>query len=361
MLKRGYKAALILLLAMVMLLAGCGGKKDPKEALSSAAVQAMNMESYVTSNQIKIADLSYTSADSSSATAAQMGAVFSLLKNAEINIEAIYQQDPMQMELSLEVKLTGDMSTTITIPMVITQDKLYIKVPSIPFLALPDTVVGKFLVMDMQELIEQSGQEFNPEMMNNPDKSKKLMGEISGAVFEEYDETTYFKNIDPKDAQLPESVSAKQVVQFAVTNDNIKEALEILIHKVAPKVLDIIDKEEYRSMAGVKPEEIDEARKALQEGDQAEISQVLDDMLQHLTVHEFTLNTAIDKKDYPAYQDVNMDIEINDPATNDKVRLALEFNSTFSKINEKQDFKIGIPTDTITMEQFQQEMGGMGY
>lgn len=360
MLGRNFKTAFILLFTLALVLTGCASKKDPKEALSSAAVQALSMESYVMSNQIKVVDLSYTSEDSSSPTAAQVGAVFSILKDAEININGIYQQDPMQSEITLEVKLTGDMSTTIKVPMVVTQDKLYIKIPSIPFLALPDTVVGKFLVMDMQEMIEQSGQEFSPEMFD-PNKSKKLTGEISSAVFAEYDEATYFKNIDPKDAELPEDISAKQVVQFSVTNDNIKPALEILIHKVAPKLLDIIEKEEYRSLTGVTPEQIEEMRTELQEGDQSETGAALDEMLKDLSVHELTLNTAIDKKDYPVYQDANIDLELNDPSTKDKVRLALQFNSSFSKINEKQTFEIGIPTDTITMEQFEQEMGGLGY
>ncbi len=360
MLVRSYKAAFILLFTLVLVLTGCAGKKDPKEALSSAAVQALSMESYVMDNQIKIVDLSYTSDDSSSYTAAQVGAVFSILKDAEINISGIYQQDPMQSELTLEIKLTGDMSTTIKVPMVVTEDKLYIKIPSIPFLPLPDTVVGKFLVMDMQEMIEQSGQEFNPEMFD-PNKSKKLTGEITGAVFAEYDEATYFKNVDPKDAGLPEGISAKQVVQFSVTNDNVKPALEILIHKVTPKLLDIIEKEEYRSLIGVTPEQIEEARTGLQEENQSEIGAALDEMLEYLSVHELTLNTAIDKKDYPVYQDANIDLEFNDPSTKDTVRLALQFNSSFSKINEKQTFEIGIPTDTITMEQFEQEMGGLGY
>lgn len=360
MLGKKFKASIILLFTLILVLTGCAGKKDPKDALTSSAIQALSMESYVMNNQIKIADLSYTSDDTSSYTAAQVGAVFSLLKNAEINMSGIYQQDPMQSELTLEVKLVGDVSTTVNIPLVVTQNEIYIKIPSIPFLPLPDTVVGKFLVMDMQEMLEQSGQGFTPEMLD-PSKSKKLTGELSGAVFSEYDEATYFKDIDPKDAGLPEDISAKQVVQFTVTNENVKQALEILIQKVAPKVVDIIEKEEYRSLVGLTPEQIEQIKSGLQEKNKGETDTALNEMLKHLSVNELTLNTALDKKDYPVYQDANVDLEFNDPSTGDSVRLALEYTSSISKINEKQVFEIGIPTDTITMEQFEQEMGGMGY
>lgn len=354
-----FKAGIILLFTLVLMLTGCIGKKDPKDALTSSAIQALSMKSYVVNNQIKIADLSYTSDDASSYTAAQVGAVFSLLKDAEININGIYQADPMQSELTLEVKLTGDMTTTVKIPLVVTQNEMYIKIPSIPFLPLPDTVVGKFLVMDMQEMLEQSGQKFTPEMLD-PGKSKKLTGELSGALFSEYDEATYFKEIDPKDAGLPEGISARQVVQFTITNENVKQALEILIQKVVPKVVNIIEKEEYRSLVGLTPEQVERLKSDLQER-KGDADTALNEMLKHLSVNELTLNTALDKKYYPVYQDANVDLEFNDPSTGDSVRLALEYSSSISKINEKQVFEIGIPTDTITMEQFEQEMGGMGY
>lgn len=84
-------------------------------------------------------------------------------------------------------------------------------------------------------------------------------------------------------------------------------------------------------------------------------------MKDYLKINTFTVNTAIDKDNYPSYTDMNMDVEINDPETNQKMKLALQAKSTFSKINEKPAFTIGIPTDTITMEQFEEEMGGLGY
>ncbi|USB33348.1 DUF6612 family protein [Paenibacillus sp. YPG26] len=346
---------LTLLLSVVLVLSGCSSKKDPKEALQGAAANALKMDSYVLKNEIKIKDLSVNMAQSNE----QVGSVVNMLKDAEININQIYQKAPMQTESTLEIKLKGDVATTITIPFVLTKEKMYVKIPKVPFFPIPDSIVGKFLVLDFKELAEQSGNEFNVNSLD-PAKSQKLGLEIANAVFAEYDSAKYFKDVDSKDAALPEGFNAKQVVQFNITNDNVKEAVTIFVNKALPKILDIISKDEYRELLQLTKEEIDQAKKDIQSGSQAELNKAIDDMKNHLKINQFTVNTAIDKNDFPAYQNLNTNLEINNPDTKDNVKVAVEAKSTFTKINEKQNFVIGIPTDVITMDELQQQFGAAG-
>ncbi|MGG6312900.1 hypothetical protein [Paenibacillus macerans] len=355
--KRIWSSVLLVMLSVVLVLSGCSRTKEPKEALSGAAVKALEMKSYVLQNQIKILDLSVSAGEAESP---EVGAVLSMLKNAEINIRQIYQKDPMQAEATLEIKLTGDMATTLTIPFVMTPEKMYVKIPSIPFLPMPETAVGKFLVLDMKELAEQSGGEFNPDMFDS-EKTQKLSAELMAALFAEYNSETYFKNLDPKEAALPEGFKAKQVVQFAITNDNVKDAATILINQALPKMLDIIGKEEYRSMLQLAPEDIEQVKKDLQSGSQDDLGKALDELKSHLQIHQFTVDTAIDDNNYPAYYDINANVEINDPDTQENVKLAVQMTSHFSQINEKPAFEIGIPTDTMTLDELQQEMSNFGY
>ncbi|MNS07825.1 hypothetical protein D3C72_392770 [compost metagenome] len=346
---------LTLLLSVVLVLSGCSSKKDPKEALQGAATNALKMDSYVLKNEIKIKDLSVNMAQNNE----QVGSVVNMLKDAEINISQIYQKDPMQTEATLEIKLKGDVATTITIPFVLTKEKMYVKIPKVPFFPIPDSVVGKFLVLDFKELAAQSGNEVKLDTIDL-NKSQKFASEVANAVFAEYDSAKYFKDVDTKDAALPDGFSAKQVVQFNVTNDNVKDAVTIFVNKALPKILDIISKDEYREMFQVTKEDIDQAKKEIQSGSQAELSKGIDEMKNHLKINQFTVNTAIDKNDFPAYQNVNANVEINDPDTKDNVKIAIEAKSTFTNINEKQKFVIGIPTNTITMDELQKEFGAAG-
>lgn len=347
---------LTLLLAMTVVLSGCGSKQNPKEAIQSAAGNAMKMTSYEMKSKVVIEDLNISAPDLVDDTSA--GVVMSMLKNAELTVEGVHQADPMQTELTLGLNLKGDMAMTFTIPMVMTKEKLYIKVPNIPMLPIPETVVGKYVELDLKEIAAEEGSNFNLDSLDT-EKTQKLTNEISNALFAEYDEAKYFKDIAVKDANLPEGVEANQVVQFYVTNDNVKEAITILVEKVLPNILTIVDKEEYRNMLGLTAEDIQEAKDQLKTADKDEFNKGLEELKSSLKINTFNMNTAINKKDFPSYQDVVMNVEVNDPETKQDMKLSLKGSSQYSKINEKQTFEIGIPSgdDVLTMEQFQAEMG----
>lgn len=327
-------------------MSGCSTAKEPKEALQSSAIKAMAMDSYELKTQLKINDFSFDFSESEEATA-----IFQMLKDAELNITQIYRKDPMQTEVTLEVLLKGDVATTITIPMVITTEKMFIKIPNIPFFPLPQEAVGKYLVLDFKELSEMTGEEVDFGLANT-DKSQKLVAEITNVILDKYDSEKYFKNVNAKDITLPEGYKAKQVVQFNVTNDTFGEAIKIFVNEALPQVFDILNKEEYRDTLGVTGDELVELKKQLADTDQTELNEGIEEMKKYLTIHHLTLNTAIDKKDYPSYQNVNMELEFNEPDTAESFKISLEASSTYSKINEEPAFT-GIPTDIITIDELQ--------
>ncbi|MDO7908693.1 hypothetical protein Q5741_20100 [Paenibacillus sp. JX-17] len=351
-----YTAAMLALLLTVMVaLAGCGAKQqEPKEAVKSAAANATKMTSYAMKSKFTLDNLSIVMKNESENAA--IGNAMSYLKNAELTVDGVYQADPMQTEMTMNLALKGDMAMTFTVPMVMTKEKLFVKIPNIPMLPMPEKIVGKFLEMDLKELAEESGTEFSPDSLDQA-KMQQLSTDVINAILAEYDQTKYFKNIKPSDAGLPEGVDAKQVVQFSVDNSNVKEAVTIFVNKSMPKVLDVLSKPEYRDMLQIKQEDLDEAKKELQSTDQSELNKTLNEMKDHLKVNKFNINMAMNKDNYPVYQNIKTDVEVQDEEMN--VKVAFTGSSQYSKINEKQDFKIGIPTgdQVITMEQLQQETG----
>ncbi|MCL6606179.1 MAG: hypothetical protein K6T94_25210 [Paenibacillus sp.] len=357
--KWGLSAAALLLTAAVILPA-CSSKQEPKEALKAAATKATTMTSYEMKSKFVINNL--TIDEGSAESEAMTTQVLSMLKNAEIMVDGVYQADPMQTEATMVLNLKGDMAMSFTVPMVVTPEKVFIKIPSIPFFPLPETLVGKFLELDMKELAEQGGTEFSPATIDTQ-KAQKLSNEVVDTLMAEYDETKYFKNIDPKDAKLPEGVDAKQVVQFQVTNDNIKEAITILVNDALPKIIDIVGKEEYKDMLQIDAADLAKAKEELQSGEaRTELDKGLADLGKYLTINQFQFNTAINKDDFPVYQDLVMDIKVTDPDKGTNVGLSMTGSNQYSKINEKPAFKIGIPQgdDVVSMEELQEQFGVMG-
>ncbi|WP_150275753.1 hypothetical protein [Paenibacillus tepidiphilus] len=360
--KWGLSAAALLLTAAVIL-PGCANKQEPpKEALQSAAAKVTELTSYEMQSKLTINNLSIEAPSGGAAAGdSYTSMVLNMLQNADLSVSGVYQADPMQTELTLVLNLKGDLAMSFNMPMVMTAEKLYVKVPSIPMLPLPETIVGKFIELDLKELAEQEGAEWNPSAVDTQ-KTQQLSNEVLSALFEEYDETEYFANIEPKDAALPENVEAQQVVQFKVTNDNVKEAITILVNNALPKILDILSKEEYQDMLQIDPADLAEAKQEIQSSDsRAQFDQELADLNTYLTVNQFELNTALNKDDFPVYQDLIMDIKVNDPEQGQNVGLSLTATNQYSKINEKQTFTIGIPQgdDVITLEELQNEFGGM--
>lgn len=359
MIKKWGLSAAALLLTAAVILPGCASKEEPKEAISSSANKALTMTSYEMKSILTVNNLTIDAP--AGASDDTTGMVLNMLQNADISISGVHQSDPMQTELTMVLNLKGDMAMSFNIPMVMTSDKMYVKIPSIPFLPLPETIVGKFLELDPQELAEQQGVGVTPGTVDTK-KVQDLSNEVLSTLLGEYDEETYFKDVKPADAGLPEGVDAKQVVQFEVTNGNVKEALTILVNNALPKVIDILSKEEYKDLLQIDPAKLTEAKQELQSGEaRAEFDKSVADLDSYLTINNFKLNTAINKDDFPVYQNLLMDVVIKNPEQGQNVNLSLTGSNQYSKINEKQTFVIGVPQgeDVITMEELQQQFGGM--
>lgn len=360
MIKKWGLSAAALLLTAAVILPGCGSKQEaPKEAVKSAASKMTTMSSYEMKSKFTINDLTIETTEAEDAMTSQ---VLSMLKNADITIDGVYQAEPMQTELTMVLNLKGDMSMSFNVPMVMTTEKLYVKIPSIPFVPLPETILNKFVEIDLKELAEQEGTEFNPSTMDTQ-KMQKLSNEVVDAVLAEYDEDKYFNDIDPKDANLPEGVEAKQVVQFQVTNDNVKEAISILVNNALPKIIDIVSKEEYKDMLQISDTDLANAKEEITSGEtKAELDKSLADLDKYLTVNQFYYNTAINKDGFPVYQDLLMDIKVSDPEEGTNVGFSVNGTGQYSKINEKAEFKIGIPQgdDVITMDELEEQFGSVG-
>lgn len=360
MIKKWGLSAAALLLTAAVILPGCGSKQEaPKEAIKSAASKMTTMSSYEMKSKFTINDLTIETTEAEDAMTSQ---VLSMLKNADITIDGVYQAEPMQTELTMVLNLKGDMSMSFNVPMVMTTEKLYVKIPSIPFVPLPETILNKFVEIDLKQLAEQEGTEFNPSTMDTQ-KMQKLSNEVVDAVLAEYDEDKYFNDIDPKDANLPLGLDAKQVVQFQVTNDNVKEAITILVNNALPKIIDIVSKEEYKDMLQISDTDLANAKEEITSGEtKAELDKSLADLDKYLTVNQFYYNTAINKDGFPVYQDLLMDIKVSDPEEGTNVGFSVNGTGQYSKINEKAEFKIGIPQgdDVITMDQLEEQFGSVG-
>ncbi|WP_373231055.1 hypothetical protein [Cohnella sp.] len=345
---------LSLLLTAAVVLSGCTKDQSPKEALQASMLKSSDIKSYNFKGSMKFEDFNFPQEDMNADEAA---AVINMLKSAELSWTGAYKSDPMMMEMNLKLDLKGDLAISFTVPIIMTTEKIWVKIPNIPMLPIPEDIQGKFVELDLKELAEQSGQ---PMPSMDIGKSQKMVNDIMEIVFKHIEEDAYLTSIPVKDAGLPEGVKVDQVVQFHMDKAQIEPFVNTIIDKIAPEIIELLaTNEEYRNLLQLKPEDLEEAKKGLAEVKDKEVSEGLAEMNKELKSLNVKANIGIDKNEYPIYTDVIIDAAIeSEEATGS---FAIKVVSENTNINGDVKFEIGEPKaeDVLTIEELQEQMGGM--
>lgn len=341
MFKRSVIITLLFAFALVLIVPGCTGQKAPKDTLSLAVSKMLEADSYVVESRIEILSMELGSETaeeaeiSESPESSAMSALLPWLKDADIHIRQVYHKEPAQSEAVLEIKLQGKVATTVTLPLVITPDKLYVQLPSTPLLPMPEELVGQFVVLDFKELAQRSDQAATGLPEVNGEEVQQLGSSFITALLAGYDGDTYFRYVEVEQATLPEEVPAKQVVQFAVSNDQVQQAREVLKGQVLPEVQSNWKQQGYPFFPN-----------HLADG---------------MAIHQLTIHTAIDEQNYPVYTTMDVDLTLDIPSAQESARMTLRVTRQYSEINEQPVFETDIPTNTMGTAEWLEAMRSFGY
>lgn len=349
------KQKLYLALAAVMMvalvLAGCSSSQPPKAALEAAMKKTMEAKSYKLSMTMQVDELDLGDAASMQATGITPD-VTGLIKDATIKVDAVYEKEPLRTDMNLAITLPGMMDMKLELPIIVTEKEMYLKLPNIPLLQLPEEVTGKFVKLDMEELAQESGAGASLDMA----AQQKLSGELSAAVLKHFDEKTYFSQLKAADAGLPEGFKADKVVKFAITSDNYAATVDTIVNQVVPEVLDVlIANEAYLASINADKAELEEAKQNYESG-KAELKKVLTEQLK---ITELELVGAI-KDGYVGYQKGKFGVQISDPELGEDMKLGLSFSAQYSDFNKEAQFEQELPTDTISFDELMATFMGAG-
>lgn len=349
---KAWLSLVCLVLAAALVLAGCNSSKSPKEALAASLTKASDIQTYSFSGSVKLEELSFPAEGEDPAT----GQVLSMFKDTDISWSGVYQADPLHLEMTLSLALKGDLAVNFNIPIVVEKEKMWIKIPNIPFFPLPEDLVGKFLELDLKELAEQSGQ---PIPSVDPGKSQQFVNDVLEIIFNNVDEEQYLSEVKAADAGLPAEADVKQVIQFKVNKDQVEPFVKVVIEKIAPEIINLLSQNaEYRDMLGLKQEDLDEAKQELENAKQEDIAEGMAEFKKTVKSLDLTANIGIDAKEYPVYTDVHVRTEVD--ADGQTGTIAFKVVSETKDINQevKLEYPEG-PQEVVTMEQFEEQMGGL--
>ena len=324
----------------------CSSKSTPpKEAIQQAFTASMEMKSYSFTGSIGIDELELPE----ELLAGADPSMIDMIKNASLNVKGAYREDPMQMEMNLDLTIPGDMAMTINVPIVMTEEKLYVKIPNIPMLPLGEAA-GKFVEIDPKQLAEEQGVEAPVLDLNT---QRQMAEELTGIALKHFDGKTYFAELKKEDVtDLPEGVDPDRIVKFFVTQETFEPMIMTIVDKVAPEIIDaLLANEDYLKALQLTKEDLEKAKEELAAGDRSELKTELEKFKEDVKVNDLSLTTAI-QGDYPVYQSANVNLDVTQDGQTAKV--GLSFKSQYANINEEVTFEHGIPEDAISIEELEQ-------
>ena len=278
----------------------------------------------------------------------EMGMIADMLKDIKIDISGAYHKDPMMMEATVALTLSGDMQTTIHMPIVMTEDKMWLKLPNIPLAPLPEELVGKFIEFDLKELQELEGQ---PTGSMDIDLQTELALAINQLFVEQFADD-FYSAVESDALKVPNDIDVKKVVKFELTNESLQPFVERLMTGFLPQFFELIQDPQYVEALGLTAEDIQAAQEGIKE-----ISANLDEIVQQIgeviSINNFEEYVVINKDHFIAYNLLDLDLDI----TVEEETFGIKILSTQSKSNINGDvpFTIGIPdaADIISSDELE--------
>lgn len=328
-----------IVLGIALVLAGCGNSsKSPKEEMLGALQTFAETESYAFDINTKVGISVSESMLSVDPSLQMLGSMFD---NLDIHVSGVYQKEPFQMETTMDLALKGDLSMNFAIPLVMTDEKMWIKVPNIPMFPLPEDVVGKYVELDYQELAEMSEEDFQPDALFSGQYVDFSMKAYE-MILNHFDEELYFTFIPKDEAELPEEIDAAKIIRFQLNDEHLEDFITVLAENIIPDFIELLDDPEYRDMFGFASEDLQQLKDDY-EVTPEEIQETIDEIREALQINEISYTVALDKKQNMPYQLFKMDVNFKDGE--DSMQFVIQMETFVKNINEEPTFEIGIPAE----------------
>lgn len=348
--------AVVSMLGSLLVAAGCSSSSSPKETIVDAL--SKEMTSYAFNGTVGFDNVEIPAgAAADEAEALGVSTVAGMLKGAKMTFDGQYDKDAKRIDVTLKLEWTAEgTATTVEVPIIATEEKVYVKVPNLPFLPLPEELTKNYLEFDMKELAEQSGVDAaDLNFFADNEKYVKLGKDIVNTIVTPFEEKDYFFAPKADEVQgLPEGAKYDDLVQFKITDETFEPALEVIVNKVAPAIIDLLSKEEdYLKQLDLTKEDLETAKKELADNG----SEAIKEAKKAVKINELALTGGVNDG-FMEFQGVDINIDITTEGS-DAANIDLYVRSEYKDINKKQTFEQEIPTETTTLEELEEVFGGM--
>jgi len=335
---------LAIVMAAMLTLSACGKKTALNEAMQNAWAASKDMESFTFDGSFVIDELHLPAGSQVAGDLSYL----ETLGNVSVSFRGAYNQDPLRMEITLKLTIPGDAAFTVEVPVILTDDKMYVRIPSIPLLPLGDAA-GRFVEIDLAELEGQAGalSAFDVELQ------RKLSVDVLNILTRHLDEESYLRELKREDVPgLPGDVKADRYVQLRIGEDNFEAFARALVERIAPEIIDLLlENESYRSALRLSEEGLRRMKEVLAADGPDSPRNRLEALKENIAVREISMTGAI-KDGRFVWQLLKGNVEAEN--NGEKTAVNFTFNIRYDNINQDVTFEHDIPEDALSLEAFGQ-------
>lgn len=326
---------MLLLGLIAIIVAGCGQKMPAKDALKTAAQQQMTLNSYGFSGNITFrVDSKSEELNKDPDTKLLLDA----LKNTKIAYHGSTSIEPMQTELILDATVPlQDVSMNFTMPIIMKQDKLWVKIPALSMVPELNHLSGKYVEIDYKELSQLSGQPITTSI--DPKAQRELSTKIIDIFFKDLG-ADYFTDVAKEEAGLPSDIPADQVVKFSLTNETLEPFAKTLLGTTLPKIIDAVAQSELAKEMNMTPEEATKAKEQLKTAiTELEANK---DWKKTLQIKKANWLFGVEK-DGISYQKMDIDVTLTPPDKTGTLDFGITLDQKVTNKNVAPKWEIGTP------------------
>lgn len=276
---------------------------------------------------------------------AELAAIFAMFEDIDVSMTGAYQLDPMLFKANVAVTLNGDFkelvgelgieSITIDIPMIMTEDKMWMKFPQTPFAPVPEEFAGKYIEFDMAELSALSGQPAPTMNMN----LQTEFGIAIQSLFIDHFAKDFYKEVSKAEIGFGNNNDVEKVVKFELSNETLASFIDILFNKFMPDFIELLNTPGYAEALGLTAEDLALMQESLPELVGLDIEEMVSEINNFVKINELTQYDAIHKDKYILSTLANIDVEFVDGEESFGFKLAFDLN----KLNVNKPVQIKIP------------------
>ncbi len=250
-----------------------------------------------------------------------------LIPTINMQISGMEQIEPYHFEANINTKVDiNGMTIPFGLPLIITNHKLYLKLPE-PYRYFLPTLDKDYISLDLVDTMNQI-----VDVKNNKDIDE-ILSELNDEAFMKEKSNDY---------KISDGSMADHVISINITKENLKPFLQTVLATGLPLYIEQMEK---NPLNNEQKKSIDKIKSDMKKNE----VDMINEWMKKIIIHQLKITNLYDKEGFKRRSIIDIDMIIN-TSKNGLVGLKLNIDQSINDINGNIQFNLPIPKDDQVLD-----------